>query len=232
MWQSERCRSEAQKGKKDLCDLIFWVWQTFSVQILCWRGQGDKVSTDSLDTQYCWVCSPAIPKTWHSSVSTSVEGALLKGSKDTSAPVLLPLTWPVTAHNPKDTDPRNSPQLSHFMHVQLHASRMPLWWAGIQLLHHLKHWNGKKICIHYRGRSHTECGHKPVRSVFGIRNFFLTLLYSTARVCPQCLIAVLGGLIYYDNCSVFSLYFKFSKTECIFPSCGWKCCAVIQWKHN
>lgn len=62
MWQSERCRSEAQKGKKDLCDLIFWVWQTFSVQILCWRGQGDKVSTDSLDTQYCWVCSPAIPK--------------------------------------------------------------------------------------------------------------------------------------------------------------------------
>lgn len=86
------------------------------------RGQGDKLSTDSLNTRQCWVCSPAIPKAWHSSVSTSEEGALLKGSKDSPAPVLLLLTWPVTAHSPEDTDPTNAQLPSHFTHAQIHAS--------------------------------------------------------------------------------------------------------------
>lgn len=199
------------------------------------RGQGGKVSTDSLDTQHGWVCSPAIPKARPGTAQCLLQWRehSWKAAR-THLHQFCSLWSDQSLHTTKDTDPRNSPLPSHFRRVKVYASWMPLWWAGIQLLHHLKHYEMEKkyVCITGGEAIHSVDPSQYTLFVFGIRNFFLTLLYSTVWVCPQSLIAVLGGLIYYDNCSVLSLYFKFSKTECIFPSCGLKCCAVIQWKHN
>lgn len=165
-------------------------------------------------------------KIWDSSVCTSEEGALLKGSRDMPAGVLLLLTWPVTAHNPEDTDPTNSQLPSHFTLLKCHSDGF--------LRHHLKYYEMEKKYISIIGGEaiHSVDISQYTSFVFEIRNFFLTLLHSTAQVCPQHLIAIPGCLICYDNCSVLSLHFKFSKTKCIFLSCGLKCFTVIQQKHN
>lgn len=146
-----------------------------------------------------WACSPALVyrqpqgKTNHSSASTAVEGALLKGIMDTPEPVLLPFTWTAIPHNQEDTDPANSPRAIRFHRHSVScftSATLMGWYAALTLSQTLLTGGKKKIYIHYKWSHHIQCGHKSVHTllVFGIRNFFLALLYLAVRICPQHLI--------------------------------------------
>lgn len=118
---SKRYSHEGQNGKKEWCDLIFWLWQTSSVQILCYTGEGKGTnSAPALGYPTLLSVSPAPlscrpqGKTMRSSAPAPAAGALRESSTNTSAPALLPLTWTAIPHNQEDTDPTKCPSAIRF----------------------------------------------------------------------------------------------------------------------
>lgn len=179
MWQFERCRSEAQKGKKEWHDLIFWLWHFLSTNtLLNRRGQGNNsVLTASISNTAGCVPQPfprqdlaQLQRKAHSwKVARTCLHHFCSSWSDQSL------------HTTQRTLTPQIPRYHHISRAQFCASRMPLWQAGIQLLHDLKHYEMKKKYIPIIGGEAIQSVDISQYTLFisGIRNFFLTLLYCT-----------------------------------------------------
>lgn len=154
------------------------------------RGQRDKLSTDSLDPQHCWVCSPAIPKAQPGTAQcllqrrehSSVEWRAVRTCRHQFCS-----SWPdQSLHTIQRTLRPQTPHF-HFMHAPFHASNATLMGFYDNILNTMK---GKKIYL-------SLIGGKAIHSVDRTLNLSLELLpdplvlYST----PQHLIAIPGCLI-------------------------------------
>lgn len=239
---SERCRSEPRKGKKEWCDLIFWLWQTSSVQntLLKGRGQGKELSTGTSIPHTAehvpQLCCAAIPK-----ARPSTAQCLLHPRENSWKPAWTCLhqlcSSDLTSRSmqPRGHWPHNLPtchQVSQMLSFMLHKCHSDRLVCSPHTISNTM--NRKEIYIHYKGSSHIQCGHKPVHTTCLWDCKFLpgAVVLKQYRYVLGIWLAVSGCLTFYDNCSVLVLHLKLSTTEHISPSCRFKYCAVMQQKHN
>lgn len=123
------------------------------------RGQGDKLSPDSLNTRHCWVCSPAITKARPGIVQHLLQRREHSWKAARTCLQEFCSSWPdQSLHTIQRT---LTPQTPNYHHISRFSNATPMGFLDTTLTL----WNGKEIHIHYGGRNHTQCGHKPVHFI-------------------------------------------------------------------